>query len=161
MAGSSNGGAADMHAAASYRLPAEWEPHAATWLAWPHRRATWLGPFEPIPLVYEQLARLIARHEPVRIIGSVEVLAEPRERLVGVANVEFVTIPTNDSWVRDTGPVFLVRRDEAAEEMSSRAAVPGRRQPERCGLIPLYFCGLRLEDVSPEVVNPQCRTARN
>ena len=123
MAGSSNGGAADMHAAASYRLPAEWDPHAATWLAWPHRRATWLGPFEPIPLVYEQLARLIARHEPVRIIGSVEVLAEPRERLVGVANVEFVTIPTNDSWVRDTGPVFLVRRDEAAEEMSSRAAV--------------------------------------
>ena len=45
----------------AYRLPAEWEPHAATWLAWPHRRATWLGPFEPVPTVYEQLARLIDR----------------------------------------------------------------------------------------------------
>ena len=46
--------------ATGYRLPAEWEPHAATWLAWPHRRRTWLGPFEVIPPVYERLARLIA-----------------------------------------------------------------------------------------------------
>ena len=44
-----------------FRLPAEWEPHAATWIAWPHRRATFLGPFEAIPPVYERLARLIAR----------------------------------------------------------------------------------------------------
>jgi agmatine deiminase len=106
-----------------YRLPAEWEPHAATWLAWPHRRATWLGPFEPVPLVYEQLARLIAAHEPVRIIGAGQVLAEPRERLAGLANVEFVTIPTNDSWVRDTGPVFLLRRPDAAADLPDRAAV--------------------------------------
>jgi agmatine deiminase len=106
-----------------FRLPAEWEPHAATWLAWPHRRRTWLGPFEPIPLVYERLARLIAAHEPVRIIGSESLLAEPRERLAGVANVEFVTIPTNDSWVRDTGPVFLLRRDAAAGNLPPRAAV--------------------------------------
>ena len=107
----------------SYRLPAEWEPHAATWLAWPHRRRTWLGPFEPIPGVYERLARLIAGYEPVRIIGSESLLAEPRERLEGVANVAFVPIPTNDSWVRDTGPVFLVRRPDAAGDMPPRAAV--------------------------------------
>lgn len=91
-----------------YRLPAEWEPHAATWLAWPHRRATWLGPFAEIPPVYERLARLLAAHEPVRIIGSAGVLAEPRSRLDGVAGITFVEIATNDSWVRDTGPVFLV-----------------------------------------------------
>ena len=54
----------------AFRLPAEWEPHAATWIAWPHRRATFLGPFEAIPPVYERLARLIARYEPVQIIGS-------------------------------------------------------------------------------------------
>jgi len=106
-----------------YRLPAEWEPHAATWLAWPHRRRTWLGPFEPIPLVYEQLARVIAAHEPVRIIGSESLLNEPRERLAGVANVEFVPIPTNDSWVRDTGPVFLLRRGDASADAPPRAAV--------------------------------------
>jgi agmatine deiminase len=107
--------------APAFRLPAEWEPHAATWLAWPHRRATWLGPFEPIPAVYARFARLIAAHEPVRIIGAAAVLAGARESLAGVANVEFVTIPTNDSWVRDTGPVFLVRR-EAADGVN-RAAV--------------------------------------
>ena len=105
----------------SHRLPAEWEPHAATWLAWPHRRATWLGPFAPIPAVYAAFARLIAAHEPVRIIGGADVLAEARTALAGVANVEFVTIPTNDSWVRDTGPVFLVPRDGRGE--SARMAV--------------------------------------
>ena len=107
----------------SYRLPAEWEPHAATWLAWPHRRRTWLGPFAPIPGVYERLARLIAGCEPVRIIGSESLLAEPRERLAGVANIAFVPIPTNDSWVRDTGPVFLVRRPDAPVDVPPRAAV--------------------------------------
>ena len=109
--------------AADYRLPAEWEPHAATWLAWPHRRQTWLGPFADVPLVYEQLARLIAAHEPVRIIAADDVLAEPRAALAGVANVEFVTIPTNDSWVRDTGPVFLLRRSSAEADLPPRAAV--------------------------------------
>ena len=52
-----------------YRLPAEWEPHAATWLAWPHRQATWLGDFSPIPHVFENVARLLALREPVKIIG--------------------------------------------------------------------------------------------
>ncbi len=107
----------------TYRLPAEWEPHAATWIAWPHRRQTWIGPFAPIPRVYQQLAEIIARHEPVRIIGSSEVLAEPRERLSGTANIDFVTIRTNDSWVRDTGPVFLLRKDSTTPEVSLRAAV--------------------------------------
>jgi len=111
------------HDAQGYRLPAEWEPHAATWLAWPHRRRTWLGPFEAIPPVYERLARLIAAHEPVRIIGAQSLLEEPRARLAGVANVDFVPIATNDSWVRDTGPVFLLKREGAGDGLPPRAAV--------------------------------------
>lgn len=105
-----------MMAAASsdHRLPAEQEPHAATWLAWPHRRATWLGDFAPIPGVFETVARLIARYEPVRIVATGPVLAEARARLGGVANVEFVDLPTNDSWLRDTGPVFVVPRSPTA-----------------------------------------------
>ena len=94
-----------------FRLPAEWEPHAATWLAWPHRRATWLGEFAVIPGVFAGVARLIARYEPVRIVAGGAVLADARTRLDGVANVEFVDLPTNDSWIRDTGPVFVVPRD--------------------------------------------------
>ena len=98
----------------AFRLPAEWEPHAATWMAWPHRRATFLGPFEAIPPVYARLARLIARYEPVRIIGARDVLAAARESLADAANVTFVEMPTSDSWVRDTGPVFLVPRTRSA-----------------------------------------------
>ncbi|MFM1902978.1 MAG: hypothetical protein RLZZ440_878, partial [Planctomycetota bacterium] len=110
-------------ASCDYRLPAEWEPHAATWIAWPHRRATFLGPFAEIPPVYATIARLIARYEPVRIIGSAAVLAEPRAMLAGVANIAFEEIPTNDSWVRDTGPVFLVRQDDADCDQRTRVAV--------------------------------------
>jgi len=91
-----------------YRLPAEWEPHAATWLAWPHRRATWLGDFAAIPPVYATVATTIARYEPVRIVAAGQPLEEARQLLGGVANVDFAEIPTNDSWLRDTGPVFLV-----------------------------------------------------
>ena len=98
----------------AFRLPAEWEPHAATWIAWPHRRATFLGPFAAIPPVYESLARLIARYEPVRIISAADVLAAAREALADAANVSFVEISTSDSWVRDTGPVFLVPRQRTA-----------------------------------------------
>ena len=104
-------------------MPAEWEPHAATWLAWPHRRATFLGPFEPIPRVFGRLARLIARHEPVRILGSTAVLAEPRKMLADVPQVTFEPIPTDDSWVRDTGPVFLLRRPDAPTDLPPRVAV--------------------------------------
>lgn len=97
----------------AFRLPAEWEPHAATWLAWPHRRATFLGPFAEIPPAFVALTRLIAAHEPVRIVAAAELLAEPRRLLAGVAGVSFIEMPTSDSWVRDTGPVFLVPRDRA------------------------------------------------
>ncbi len=94
----------------AYRLPAEWEPHAATWLAWPHRRATFLGPFAAIPPVYARLARLIAAHEPVRIVGSGDVLAAARSLLADEPDIALLELPTSDSWIRDTGPVFLVPR---------------------------------------------------
>lgn len=93
-----------------YRLPAEWEPHAATWLAWPHRRATFLGEFAAIPPVFAAIARMLARHEPVRIVATGRPLAEARHALDGIANVELVELATNDSWLRDTGPVFLAPR---------------------------------------------------
>jgi len=92
------------------RLPAEWEPHAATWIAWPHRRATFLGDFGPIPAFFARFIRLLAACEPVKVIATGAPLAEAQEQLSGVANVECIDIPTNDSWLRDTGPVFLVPR---------------------------------------------------
>jgi agmatine deiminase len=101
-------------AALGHRLAAEWEPHAATWLAWPHRKATWLGDFSAIPPVFARIARLLASYEPVRVIASGAVLDEAREHLGGVGNLELVDIPTDDAWLRDTGPMFLAPREAGA-----------------------------------------------
>ena len=92
-----------------YRMPAEWEPHAATWLAWPHRRKSWPGKFEPIPGVWANLVRTLARFELVQIeAGGDAVMAEARALVGGVANVMLHDIRTNDAWTRDHGPTFLV-----------------------------------------------------
>ncbi|MFN5755672.1 MAG: agmatine/peptidylarginine deiminase [Planctomycetia bacterium] len=107
-------------AALGYRLAAEWEPHAATWLAWPHRKATWLGDFSVIPPVFARIARLLAAYEPVRVIASGAVLDEARAHLGGVGNLDFVDIPTDDAWLRDSGPMFLVPREAG---MAKPAAV--------------------------------------
>ncbi len=95
-------------AALGYRLPAEWEPQAATFLAWPHRRATWLGDFAEVPDVFVWVVRALVPHEPVRILAAGAPVHEAREALAGIDGVGFEQIVTNDAWLRDTGPVFLL-----------------------------------------------------
>jgi len=91
-----------------YRWPAEWELHEATWLSWPHRRATWPGDFAAVPPRFAEFAQALAQFEPVHILaGGAEVFADA-ERWVGmVPNVTLHDIPTNDAWCRDHGPTFL------------------------------------------------------
>ena len=55
-------------AALGYRMPAEWEPHAATWIAWPHNREDWPGKFSPIRWVYTEIVRHLSRVEQVQIV---------------------------------------------------------------------------------------------
>jgi agmatine deiminase len=91
-----------------YRWPAEWEPHVATWLAWPHKPETWPGKFEPIPAVWQKLVQTLARFEPVHICaGGQAVMTQARELVGNVPNVTLHEIPTNDVWARDHGPMFL------------------------------------------------------
>ena len=73
-----------------YRLPAEWEPHAATWVAWPHRRASFLGNFDEVPVAFSKLVRLLARYEPVRVIGSEAVLRDASFQLQESSRVDFI-----------------------------------------------------------------------
>lgn len=99
-----------------YRFPAEWEPHEATWIAWPHNLDTWPGKFEPIPEVFAEIVAGLHQNEEVRILVGDEALEESARRVLrrkGCAseNVRFFRIPTNDSWTRDYGPIFLVRED--------------------------------------------------
>ena len=104
---------ADYHALTTVRDPEAMRHNirsvAATWLAWPHNRASWPGKFEPIPSVWANLVRLLAAHEPVHIeAGRPEVMAEARRLVGGVPGVTLHDIRTNDAWTRDHGPTFLV-----------------------------------------------------
>ncbi|MFV1964801.1 MAG: agmatine/peptidylarginine deiminase [Pirellulaceae bacterium] len=95
-------------ASLGYRWPAEWEPHAATWVAWPHNRDTWPGKFECIPQQFALLVRTIAEFEPVNVLAGRHGVFEEAKRLVGdLQNVTLWDIPTDDAWCRDHGPTFL------------------------------------------------------
>jgi agmatine deiminase len=99
-------------AAQGYRMPAEWEPHESTWLAWPHFRGDWPGKFEPIPWVYAEIVRNLARHERVDLIVN-DAASEKRARVVlekaGALsrNVSFHHWRTDRVWTRDSGCIFL------------------------------------------------------
>ncbi|HXN64006.1 MAG TPA: agmatine deiminase family protein [Candidatus Acidoferrales bacterium] len=95
-----------------YRMPAEWERHEATWLAWPHELTDWPGKFAPIPWVYAEIVRHLATVERVRILVN-DRDAESRARAVlqkahaDLAAVDFIRVPTNRGWIRDFGPIFV------------------------------------------------------
>jgi len=94
-------------------MPAEWAPHQATWISWPHKRASWPGKFEPVEPVMARFVGALSRSEMVRI----NVLDESHERhvrsvLEGQAqarNVCFHRFPTDDAWCRDHGAIFVTR----------------------------------------------------
>jgi agmatine deiminase len=96
-------------------MPAEWEPHEATWLGWPHNKSDWPGRFAPIPWAYTEIVRKLAPGERVRILAgqtSVENRARRMLARTGVdpARVEFLRIPTDRGWTRDFGPIFVRSR---------------------------------------------------
>jgi agmatine deiminase len=97
-----------------FSMPAEWEPHAATWLGWPHNPTDWPGKLDTIRWVYGEIVRKLAPGEEVRILvdsRAEERLARRRLAASGadLARVRFVLHPTNRGWTRDSGPVFVKR----------------------------------------------------
>jgi agmatine deiminase len=99
-----------------YRMPAEWEPHAATWIAWPHNPEDWPGKFRPIPWVYAEIVRHLSRVEDVHILVN-NVDAEHAATSVlkrGGANLARTHLhqwPTDRVWLRDSGPIFVRKPD--------------------------------------------------
>jgi agmatine deiminase len=100
-------------AAQGYRMPAEWEPHESTWLAWPHFRSDWPGKFEPVPWVYAEIIRNLSRHERINLIVSnvsaernVKAILEKADALSD--NIIFHRWRTDRIWTRDSGCIFLV-----------------------------------------------------
>jgi agmatine deiminase len=97
-----------------YFMPAEWEPHEATWLSWPHKEASWPGAFERVPAIFGEIARHLSESELLRINVADEEFAERVRTLlrrggVNLDAVRFHFIPTDDAWVRDHGPIYVVR----------------------------------------------------
>ena len=95
-----------------YRMPAEWEPHAATWIAWPHNPEDWPGKFQPIPWVYAEIVRHLTRVEDVHILVNDEP-SEHRIRTMlkrggaNLARCHFHCWLTDRVWLRDSGPIFV------------------------------------------------------
>ena len=98
-----------------FSMPAEWEPHEATWLGWPHHPTDWPRKLDTIRWVYGEIVRKLAPGEEVRILVDSAVeerLARQRLARAGavLSRVRFVRHPTNRSWTRDSGPIFVRRR---------------------------------------------------
>jgi agmatine deiminase len=103
---------AKLPAERGYRMPAEWEQHASTWLAWPHFHGDWPGKFEPIPWVYAEIIRNLARHERVDLIVKSEKAERKARAVLEKAealsdNVVFHLWRTDRVWTRDSGCIFL------------------------------------------------------
>jgi agmatine deiminase len=95
-----------------FRMPAEWEPHAATWLGWPHETTDWPGKFAPIAWVYADIVRKLARFEKVRILIENRDAEDKARRVLkkegaDLNAVEFFHHATNRSWTRDFCPIFV------------------------------------------------------
>lgn len=145
-------------AALGFRMPAEWEPHAATWLAWPHEPTDWPGKLAVIPWVFAEMARQLVEGETVRIIvrgaGDERRARRVLERAsVDLRRIEFFRAPTNRSWTRDFLPLFVVRRRSGARALRELGCVKFRfngwarysnyAKDERAGMRVSSFIGQR------------------
>jgi agmatine deiminase len=106
-------------------MPAEWEPHAATWIGWPHNTTDWPGRFGPIPWVYAEIVRWLVRGEIVRILVDDRMHEDRARRIlsrtgVDSSRVEVFRIPTDRGWTRDSGPAFVRRDGNPGEVAVSR-----------------------------------------
>ncbi|HEY2843850.1 MAG TPA: agmatine deiminase family protein, partial [Bryobacteraceae bacterium] len=153
--------------ARTFRMPAEWEPHEATWLAWPHEKSDWPGKFAPIPWLYGEIVRHLARVERVRILVNDSDAEQSARRILKKCHadlnaVEFFHHPTNRSWTRDFCPLFVrnksgeiaathwrfngwAKYDNSADDARTPAFIAGKLKLQR------FETGLVLEGGSIDV----------
>ena len=90
-----------------YYMPAEWAPHSQTWMVWPERPDNWRNGGKPAQAAFTAVAKAIAQFEPVTVCVSAAQYENARARLDD-DNIRLVEITTDDAWVRDTGPTFVI-----------------------------------------------------
>jgi len=141
-------------------MPAEWDTHAATWLAWPHNPEDWPNKFQPIPWVYAEIIRHLSRVEDVHILVNDDAAQRRAESIckrggANLARLHFHPWPTDRVWLRDSGPIFTKsatgetsltnwrfnawakydnwrRDDQVPQQVASLYAMP-QRKPEIAG----------------------------
>jgi agmatine deiminase len=121
-------------------MPAEWEPHEATWLGWPHELTDWPSKFAPIPWAFAEIVRHLTRVERVNLLvenraARSRVKAILRKSGADLDAITFFDVPTDRGWMRDSGPIGVVTsdqperpvvplRDENAKQISRSALFP-------------------------------------
>lgn len=143
----------------SFRMPAEWATHEATWIAWPHNKSDWPGRFPPVPWVYGEIVRKLAAVERVRILVNDAALEKQARRILrsvgaNLEAVDFYQCPTNRVWARDFGPIFV--RDRKRQivitdwKFNAWAKYDDWKQDNQ---VPAFVSKqLKMESVSPEYV---------
>ena len=110
-------------AALGYRMPAEWEPHAATWLAWPHNAITWPDQLAQVQDIFLRMIAAVQEHETVHLlVNDAATAVQVRQRLevCGVTPERLVMHQwrTADAWLRDSGPIFLTATSAIAQPLA-------------------------------------------
>jgi agmatine deiminase len=113
-------GALTMELSLARRMPAEWEKHDATWIAWPHHEPDWPGKIGPIPWVYAEIVRVLSDHERVEILCHDASVVENARTVLGAHGVKegsyrFHTVENDRVWLRDSAPTGVVRADGRVE----------------------------------------------
>jgi agmatine deiminase len=136
-------------------MPAEWEPHRATWISWPHHEPDWPGKLGPIPWVYAEIARVLAEHEAVEILcHNREVLESARVVLdahgVRGDRVTLREVATDRVWLRDSAPTGVIDADGHVVLLNwafnGWAKYPNWQQDAKVGPAIARITGLRREE---------------
>jgi agmatine deiminase len=138
-----------------FKLPAEWEPHRATWIAWPHHEPDWPGKFGPIPWVYVEIARVIALHEAVEILCPSHDVAESARAMLGahlvrMDRIRLHVVPTDRVWLRDSAPIGV--HDQSGDvalldwKFNAWAKYDNWAADDQVGLAIASITGLRREE---------------
>ena len=107
-----------------YAMPAEWGPHEATWLSWPHNEETWPGQLKEVEEVYLQMLEALLPGEKVYLLVNDEserekVAKRVASKKISDKNLIYFMIPTVDAWIRDYGPAFVVRKIKGRQEIAA------------------------------------------
>jgi agmatine deiminase len=156
------GGALTMDLSLARRMPAEWERHSATWIAWPHHEPDWPGKLAPIPWVYAEIVRALSDFERVEILCHSEEVAENARLLLAAHGIPEredcyrLHIASNDRvWLRDSAPTCVVRADGRLELLNwafnGWAKYPNFGNDAEIGRVMERITGLaRTEPVRPD-----------